>query len=107
MANLSQNNCNIIAKHFLNKCLDYLQKSLRKAEQNYKPSLISYKTISRLLYILQGHEAAFNLRSKIENKNLAFELFWLFKRVRTDSFNYQHYWSLSQLVIKKAFDVDI
>ena len=119
MTNLLQSDLDIIAEHPLNKCLDYLQDPLRKAEQNHRSNFLSYdgvvnsqdqefqKKISRLLYILQDHKAAFNLRSKIENEDLASELSTLFRRVRTDSFNYQHYRSLSQLVIKRTSDVNI
>ena len=119
MINLSQNDRNIIAQHTLSKCLNHLQESLRKAEQICESSLISYndtltnqnqesqKTISRIFYILQDHEAIFNFRSKIENEDLASELFSLFKRARTDSFYYQQYRFLSELVIKKTSDVDI
>ena len=119
MANLSQSDLDIVAEHPLDKCLDYLQNPLRKAEQNHRSGSLPYdgvansqdqgpqKAISRLLYTLQGHEAAFNLRSKIGNGDLASELSSLFRRVRTGSFNYQHYRPLSQLVIKKASDVNI
>ena len=119
MANLSQSDLDIIAEHPLDKCLDYLQDPLRKAEQNQRSGSLQYdgvansqdqgpqKAISRLLYTLQGHEAAFNLRSKIGNGDLASELSTLFRRVRTGSFNYQHYRPLSQLVIKRASDVNI
>ena len=119
MINLSQSDFDIIAKHSLNKCLDYLQNSFRKTKQNQKSNFFQYdgvvnnknqkfqKAISRFFYILQGHETVFNLRSKMENENLIFELFTFFRRVRTDSFNYQHYRSLSQFVIKKASDVNI
>ena len=119
MINLSQSDLDIIAEHPLNKCLDYLQNSFRKAKQNQRSGALQYddvvnnqnqgsqKAISRFLYILQGHEAAFNFRSKIGNGDLISELFTLFKRVRTGSFNYQHYRPLSQFVIKKASDVNI
>ncbi len=62
---------------------------------------------SNFLLALMSHKIVFNLRSKIENEDLTFELFSFFKRVRTDNFNYEHYRSLSQLVIKKTFDVNI
>ncbi len=42
MANLSQNDRNIIAEHPLDKCLDHSQDPLRKAEQNYRPGPIPY-----------------------------------------------------------------
>jgi hypothetical protein len=119
MANLSQNDRNIIAEHSLNKCLDHLQEPLREVEQNYRPSLISYndtladqdqrrqEAISNLLHALMGQKIAYNLRSKIGNSNIATELSKIFGLVQSGRYNYQHYRSLSQLVIKKASDVNI
>jgi hypothetical protein len=42
MIDLSQNDRNIIAEHPLDKYLDHLRDPLRKAEQNYRPSSLSY-----------------------------------------------------------------
>ena len=42
MGNLLQNNCNIIAEHFLDKYLNHLQDSLQKAEQIYRPAPLFY-----------------------------------------------------------------
>ncbi|KAL8647621.1 MAG: hypothetical protein Q9210_005451 [Variospora velana] len=119
MANLSQNDRNIIAEHPLDKCLDHLQDPLRKAEHNYRSASLSYdgtvdsldsgpqKAISRLLHALQGHEVALDLRSKTGHGDVASELSALFRRVRNGHFNYEHYRALSRLVIKKAPDIDI
>ncbi|KAL8663078.1 MAG: hypothetical protein Q9168_008155, partial [Polycauliona sp. 1 TL-2023] len=119
MANLSQNDRNIIAEHPLDNCLDHLQDPLRKAEQDYRPASLSYdgtvdsldsgpqKAISRLLYALQGHEVAFDLRSKTGSENIASELSTLFRRVQNSNFDYEHYRALSRLVVKQASDVDI
>lgn len=64
MANLSQDDCTVIAEHPLDDCLDLLRDSLRKAEQSYEPSSTSdnsandihdqrpSKVVLRLLYIL-------------------------------------------------------
>jgi hypothetical protein len=83
MANLSQDERSIIAKYPLNDSLCYLQDSLRKEEQSYKPCSISYdtavdssesgppKAISRLLSTLLGHEVAFDLYSKTGNGSIA------------------------------------
>ena len=83
MTNLSQNDRNIITEHPLDRCLDHLQDALRKAKQDYISRSISHdstvnnlntssqKAISRLLYILQGQKVALDLRSKIENSNIA------------------------------------
>ena len=119
MANLSQNDRNIIAEHPLNKCLDHLQDPLRKAEQNFRPGSLSYdgtvdsldsgpqKAISRLLSTLQGHEVALDLGSKIGNSNVATELSKTFGLVQSGRYSYEHYRTLSRLVIKQAPDVDI
>jgi len=119
MANLSQNDRNIIAEHPLDKCLDHLQGPLRKAEQQYRPGSLSHdvtvssqdqgpqKAISRVLSTLQGHEVALDLRSKIGNSNIATELSKLFGLVQSGRYNYEHYRALSRLVVKKAPDVDI
>ncbi|KAK3177211.1 hypothetical protein OEA41_008540 [Lepraria neglecta] len=119
MDNLSLDDRAIIAKHPLANSLDHLHDSLRKVEQNYEPGSPSHhdavdspdsgpqKEISRLLYTLQGHEVADNLRSKIGSGDIASELSMLFRRVRKSGFNYKHYRALSQLVIKQAPDVDI
>ena len=119
MANLLQNDRNIIAEHPLDTSLDHLQEPLRKIEQSYDTSPLSFdgaadgpdlgpqKTLSRLLSALMGHEAAYNLRSKIGNNDIASEISELFKRVRSGYYNYEHYHALSCLVIQKASDVDI
>jgi hypothetical protein len=119
MADLSQNDRNIIAEHPLDKCLDHLQDSLREIEQNYKPGPLSYdgavnssdqgpqKAISRLLSALLGHEVALDLRSKTGNGDIASELYTLIKRVRNGDFSYEHYRALSRLVIIEAPDIDI
>ncbi|KAL8673853.1 MAG: hypothetical protein Q9168_001718 [Polycauliona sp. 1 TL-2023] len=119
MANLWQNDRDVIAEHPLDKCLDHLQDPLRKAEQNYRLGSLSYdgtvdsldsgpqKAISRLLSALQGSEVALDLRSKTGHGDVASELSALFRRVRINQFNYEHYRALSRLVIKQASDVDI
>ena len=119
MANLLLDDRAIIAKHPLANSLDYLREPLRKIEQSLKPGSLSHydavdspnsgpqKEISRLLNTLQGHEVAYNLRSKIGSENTASELSRLFRRVRSSDFNYEHYHTLSQLVIKQAPDIDI
>ena len=119
MANLSEDERLIIATYPLNDSLAYLQDSLEKAEQSYPPRTFSDvervnysatdppKVISRLLFTLQGHEVAFSLCSKTGNGNIRSELSTLVVRVQSGDFNYEHYRELSQLVIKKAPDVDI
>ena len=119
MANLSQDERNVIAKHPLGDSLDHLQGSLQKAEQSCKPGSISYdgavnssnqgppKAISRLLSTLQGHEVALDLRSRTGHGDIASELSTLFRRVRNGDFSYEQYRALSRLILKKAPDVDI
>ncbi|KAL2043514.1 hypothetical protein N7G274_003821 [Stereocaulon virgatum] len=114
MANLSQNDRNIIAEHPLDTWLDHLQDPLRKAEQSYKPGSLSHdsiasisdqgpqKVISRVLGTLLVHEVALNLRSKIGSDNVASDLSELFIRVQRGRYNYEHYRALSRLVIKKG-----
>ncbi|EDN02619.1 predicted protein [Histoplasma mississippiense (nom. inval.)] len=63
--------------------------------------------VSQLLSTFQGEKAAFNLRSKISSRDIAFELSRLFERVRNGDFNYTYYRPLMTLVIKKAPDHDI
>ena len=119
MANLSQNDRNIIAEHPLDTSLDHLREPLRKTEQSYKSSPLSFdgaadlpdlgpqKTISRLLSALLGHEVALDLRSKIGNDNVATELSKNFGLIQRGRYNYEHYRALSRLVVKQASDVDI
>lgn len=119
MANLSPDERVVITKHPLANSLEYLREPLRKIEQSNKPGSLSYngaadstdsgpqKAMSRLLYVLQGHEVAFNLRSKIGNSNIATELSKLFGLVQSGHYNYEHHRALSNLVTKQAPDVDI
>ena len=105
MVNLSQEDRTIILEHHLDHSLDHLQDALRKAEQSYKPGVISYdgavgsdqglqKATSRLLYALQGSDVALTLHSKTGKGDLASELSTLFRHVRNGSFVYEHYRAL-------------
>ncbi|KAL2050081.1 hypothetical protein ABVK25_009691 [Lepraria finkii] len=119
MANLSQNDRNIIAEHPLDKCLEHLRDPLRKAEQNYSPGSFPsdgtvnsqaqgpQKAISQLLNALGGHEVAYDLSSKMGNSNIATELSKLFGLVQSGRYIFEHYRALLRLVIKEASDVDI
>jgi hypothetical protein len=119
MANLSQDDRAVIAKHPLDDSLDHLRDSLQKAEQSRRPGSTSdnsagdirdqdpLKIVSRLLSILQRHDVALTLRSKTGNENLAFELSTLFRRVQKNNFDYQQYRILSLLIIKKAPEFNV
>lgn len=119
MANLSEDDCFVITEHPLDNSLDHLRDSLQKAEQSYESGSIDsddagnnadqgpLKAVSCLIAILLGHDVALTLHSKSGNGDLASELSTLFKHVRNVDFNYKHYRVLSQLVIKKAPDIDI
>ena len=111
MANLSPDDREIIDKNPLNSSLDGLQNSLRCAEISYSDNSLdrtdNQKLISRLLSNLQGEEVAFKLRSKTSSRDIASDLSDLFKRVRSDDFNYSYYRPLIKLVIQKAPDIEI
>jgi hypothetical protein len=98
---------NIIAQHPLNSTLDHLQEALQRAEQLYQcdpapdDDQEAQKAILRLLATLMGHNVALELR------NVASELASLYGRVASGKFNYGHHRAVSQLVIKKAPDIDI
>lgn len=119
MANLSQGDRTVIAEYPLDNCLGHLQDSLRKAEQIYRPDSLSYsdtvdssdqeprKAISKLLYTLEGHDVALDLRSDTGNRNVALDLIEVRGRIHKGDFNYEHYRALSRLVIRKTSDFDI
>lgn len=112
MANLSQIDHNIIAEHPLNSSLDHLRSLLRKTEKSYDAADDNsdqglQKAILELLVTLLLSEAAEYLPSQTGNRDVASDLLRLRTRIKKGDFNYQRYRSLSQLVIKKASDVDI
>ena len=119
MANLSQNERNIVAEHPLGPALHHVREPLRKTEQSYEAGSLSFdgatdssdydpqEAMSKLLLALMGHKVAYNLRSKTGNSNVATELSKLFGLVQSGRYNYEHYRALSRLVVKKAPDVDV
>ncbi|KKZ66871.1 hypothetical protein EMCG_07477 [[Emmonsia] crescens] len=119
MGDLSQADRDIITNHPFNNSLDHLQDVLRDAEQSYKRGLNSYdgtvdrpnqicqEAISNMLLTLMGSKSAYSLRSPIGNRNLASELSNFFGQVQQGDFSYEHYRTLSQLVIQKATGIDI
>jgi hypothetical protein len=106
-------------EHPLDDSLDHLRNAFRKAVQSYKPGAIFYdgavgsssqrleKATSRLLSALMGSDVALYLPSRIGNRNMASDLLRVRERVQKGDFNYEHYRTLSRLVIKKASDVKI
>ena len=96
MANLSQNNHNIIAEHPLNSSLDHLQDLLRKTKKScdaadHDSDQGLQKAILKLLDILLLFEAVNYLFSQTENRDVASDLLRLRKCIQKDDFNYQHY----------------
>ena len=116
MANLSQDDRTIIAKHPLANSLDHLREPLRKA---YESRSFSHdgavnssgkgpqEATSKLLDTLGSSDAALYLPSRTQNRDITSEFATLRRRVRNSDFNYQQYRALSLLVIKKASDFDI
>ena len=110
MLRLSRDDQNIIINHPLNDSLDFLRDKLRVAEESASSEAATsglQKVISHLLIILMGHEAAFNLKAKDKNGNLASQLSQIFGRVQTGPFNFECFRTLSLLVIDQRPDTDI
>ena len=112
MANLSQNDHNIIAEHPLNSFLNHLRGLLRKTKKSCDATDDNFyqgfqKAMLKLFDTLLLSEAANYLPSQIENRDVVSDLLKLRKRIQKGDFNYQRYRSLSQFVIKKTSDVDI
>ncbi|KMU88409.1 hypothetical protein CIHG_06209 [Coccidioides immitis H538.4] len=111
MTELSPADCAIIEKCRLSNTSHNLHRRLEEADQalrnpNPPRSDACQKAVLRLLYFLQGQEAAFDLRSKTRDGSVASELATLFRHVE-GNFHYDHYRPLVQLVIQKAPDTDI
>ncbi|KMP10203.1 hypothetical protein CIRG_09884 [Coccidioides immitis RMSCC 2394] len=119
MANLSQENRNIIQQYPLNTSLDHLHDVLGDIEALYMSHPVSsdgiprhldkacQTAVSRLLSALQGTEVALVLRPGIGSRNVASELARLFERVQNHNFSYDSYRPLVKLVIQKKTDIDI
>ncbi|OJD13000.1 hypothetical protein AJ78_06493 [Emergomyces pasteurianus Ep9510] len=115
MAELSPDEDAIIKNHVLTDSLNHLHDRLRDAESIFESRLVSYdgavddldqlyrKAISSLLYILQGEDAALNLRSRISDQNVDLDLADLYKHLRKGkgNFRYDHYRPLIRLVIQR------
>jgi hypothetical protein len=117
MAILSQDDHDIITRLSLGDSLDHLQVPLIKQEKSYaslqsrdgrtSDHLERRKVVLRLLAALMDSEAALDLHSKTNNRDVASELFGLSKRVRKGDFNYSYYRPLVKLVIEKTPDLEI
>ncbi|OJD16018.1 hypothetical protein AJ78_03771 [Emergomyces pasteurianus Ep9510] len=105
MANLTQTDRDIIQKYSLEDYLDPLRDILEDAEHSYKPNLTSYDGAVDISY--SGHELALNFSSQIGHRNLTLDISKLFGHIQQDDFSYENYRTLSQLVIRKAPDIDI
>ena len=136
MAQLSQNECDIIEEFPLNDTLDRFRDVLRDAEQSLpsgstsrhdtsskspettskepktpskgpeKPRLFA-AALNKLLGNLLLSDAATNLPSKTGSQDLASDLFALRRRVQKGDLDYNHFRPLSRLVIDSASDIDI
>ena len=112
MANLLQNDHNIIAEHLLDSFLDHLWGLFQKTEKfcdaaDDDSDQGLQKAILELLLTFLLSEAAIYLCSKTGNRDVASDLLRLRKRIQKSDFKYQHYHLLSWFVIEKAPDVDI
>ncbi|EEH18170.2 hypothetical protein PABG_00733 [Paracoccidioides brasiliensis Pb03] len=105
MAGLSQEEHNIIKNHPLTDSVHRLQVVLREAEKLYELHLISHDgavgsldhlyrgATSALLSALQGEDAAYNLRSRMSDGNMASDLAHLVERLQRTkgTFRYDEY----------------
>ncbi|KAI1987116.1 hypothetical protein LOZ53_004446 [Ophidiomyces ophidiicola] len=121
MVDISPGDRDVIKRYPLHDSLDKLGDLLQEAEKVYEPRLISYdggsdsldhlyrSAITKLVYTLQGTDAALNLSSQINDQKADSDLADLYTRLRKEkgSFNYSLYRTLVRLVIRKAPDVDI
>ena len=95
MANLSQDDRNIIESYPLKNSLGHLQGCLKEAQQTYDVAddgsgQGAQKAVSSLLLALMGQESAYNLRSKAGNGDLVSELYTVVRRIQKGDFNYEH-----------------
>ncbi|KKZ63855.1 hypothetical protein EMCG_01808 [[Emmonsia] crescens] len=118
MAKLSPDESDIIKNHPLTKSLNDLRGLLQEAERFHELRSISYdgavdnldqqNAISKLLYVLQGEDAALIIRSRISDGDLASDLARLFERLRkeTGNFRYDHYRPLVRLVFERPLPTE-
>ncbi|KKZ65062.1 hypothetical protein EMCG_01302 [[Emmonsia] crescens] len=119
MAEISQGDLDIIKNHPLTE-IGRLRGVLQEAEKIHDSRLISYdgaddngldqlycNTISKLLSTLQGENAAYNIRSRMSNKDMVSDLAHLVKFLRQGHFCYDHYRVLVCLVIQRPPDIEV
>lgn len=121
MVDLSPDDFDVIERYPLNSSLDRLDDLLQEAEEVYDSRLRSYdgasesldrlyrNAVSKLIVALQGADAAFYLRSRVNDGNIDADLADLFKclRKKKANFNYDIYRALIHIVLQKTPDVDI
>ncbi|EEH37063.2 hypothetical protein PAAG_07481 [Paracoccidioides lutzii Pb01] len=83
MAELSQGDCDIVKNHPLTDSVDRLRGVFQEAKRIFESRLISYdgavdsldqlyqNVISKLVHALQGEDAAYSLRSRTRDGNMA------------------------------------
>ena len=90
MVDISQGDRDVIERYPLNDSLDRLGGLLQEAEEVYNSRLsdsldrLYRNAISKLIVALQGADAAFYLRSRINDGNIDADLADLFKRLRKE-----------------------
>ncbi|KMP07294.1 hypothetical protein CIHG_00156 [Coccidioides immitis H538.4] len=116
MAELSQNEYNIITQYPLSDSFNSVRRLLEEAEHTRQISSdgtpdgldqTRQATVSKLLVILMGEKAAFNLHPRTGSKNVASELSRLFTRVQEGNFVYEEYHRVMRLIFEKAPTADI
>ncbi|KAG5289424.1 serine/threonine protein kinase Sgk2 [Histoplasma ohiense] len=121
MVDLSQDDRDIIKRYPLNDSLDKVGDLLQEAEKVYNSRLMFYdgafdsldhlyrSATTKLVYALQGTDAALNLSSQINDQKADSDLANLYTHLRKEKggFSYNPYRALVRLVIQKAPDVDI
>ncbi|EDN09008.1 predicted protein [Histoplasma mississippiense (nom. inval.)] len=120
MAGLSHEDRKIIKNHPLTNLVDRLRNALQEAERIYESRLIYdgadesldqlYRNaISKLLSALLGEDAAYSLRSRMSNGNMASDLAHLVERLQKakGNFRYDEYRLLVRLVIQRPPDDEL
>lgn len=102
MVQSSQDDRKIIDKYPFGDSLDFLRDRLKEADSSASTATATItfqNATSRLLLILMGHEAAFNLKARTSNGNLASELSQVFGRIQSSAFNYDYFRPLSLSIL--------